>query len=203
MNQTNKVSPIPDNDEMTIEAISVDEEGNIDPISFEYNEYRSDLNRIYKTTNEMNSILSIFTIDNDICKHVLTIKYNNGMQSTEKNQEFKYTDSFKNNFIVQMIDDFCKYNSVKEVKIEENNNVYELRLLTMDNDRLVINNIDLVFAKQLEGTIYRNNHDNPNFVASNKPIDESGNGNAGIIILTIVLIGLLVLGCIYFMIKTR
>ena len=191
-----------DSEDMTIETISVDENGNIDPISFEYNEYRSELNGIYRMTNEINSIVSTFNIEDNKCHHILTVKYNNGMISKEKDFVFDYTEGFKSDFFVPMIEDFCKHNTIRTEGITTQDNNLVLNVVTTDNDMLVIKNLDSVFASQIENIIYDNNRDNINFISNKRLMNESGKGNIAIIILAIVLVGLIVIGCIYFITQT-
>ena len=100
-------------DVSNIEAtISTDNRGNVDPISLEYNEYRNDLNKIYSTTTDENSLVSKFVVENGKCIHTLVVKYSNGTVSTEKSHIFDYTDNFKNGFLFPMLEDYNKYNAI-------------------------------------------------------------------------------------------
>ena len=105
------------NSDPNIETISVDQNGEVDPISIEYNNYRNDLNNIYTTTKEENSMTSEFIVSNGKCIHTLTIRQLDGSRNVALTKEFDYTESFKNNFLPSMIEDYNKYNSVFDSNI--------------------------------------------------------------------------------------
>ena len=54
-----------------IEVIAVNEYGQVDSLSLDYNEYRSELSDFYKMTTIENSIISIYIVNDDICNHKL------------------------------------------------------------------------------------------------------------------------------------
>lgn len=186
-----------------IEAtISVDNSGKVDPISLEYNEYRKDLNKIYATTTDENSLVSKFIIENGKCNHTLVIKYSNGTVSTEKSHVFDYTENFKNDFLAPMLEDYNKYNTIFDDSVViKDNSLATFTARTKDNDSLIIENINMDVASKLSDLVKRKDNTNPNLTDSNtikQVYNEHGLGNTSVIILTIILIGMTVIGTIFF-----
>lgn len=186
-----------------IEAtVSIDNQGRVDPISLEYTEYRNDLNSIYAITTDENSLISKFIVENGKCKHTLVVKYANGTVSTEKSHIFDFTDNFKNNFLVSMIEDYNKYNTIfDDSVIIKDNSLATFTARTKDNDSLIIENIDLDLASKLSDLVYIKDSTNPNLADSRtlkQVYNEHGIGNFAVIILTIMLIGITVVGTIIF-----
>lgn len=189
------------NDVVNVE-ISVDKDGNVDPKSIEYNDYRSDLNSIYKATADNNSVISTYTVSENTCNHKLVIKYVNGTVSIEKNNIFDFSENFKEDFLVNMLNDYCIYNKVvsDNVIIKENGKVI-FKVNTSDNDLLVIDDIDMDFASKLSDLVYKKDESNPNLIDSKEirhDFMERGNSSTVTIILTIVLAGIVLLGTIFF-----
>lgn len=191
-----------------IEAtISTDNMGNVDPISLEYNEYRNDLNKIYSTTTDENSLISKFVVENGKCVHTLIVKYSNGTVSTEKSHIFEYTDNFKNGFLFPMLEDYNKYNAIfDDGVIIKDNSLATFTARTKDNDSLIIENIDMDLASKLSDLVYIKDSSNPNLTDSNtlkQVYNEHGIGNISVIVLTILLIGMTVVGTIFFTIMAN
>ncbi len=187
----------------SIEAtISIDNSGNVDPMSLEYNEYRNDLNKIYATTTDENSLISKFIVENGKCSHTLVIKYANGVTSTEKSHIFDYNENFKNGFLLPMIEDYNKYNSIFDDSVViKDNSLSTFTARTKDNDSLIIENIDMELSSKLSDLVYIKDSDNPNLADSNtinQVYNEHGIGNISVIVLTILLIGITVIGTIFF-----
>ena len=186
-----------------IEAtISVDVSGKVDPISLEYNEYRNDLNKIYAITTDENSLISKFVIENGKCNHTLVIKYSNGVVSTEKSHVFDYTENFKNDFLAPMLEDYNKYNTIFDDSVViKDNSLATFTARTKDNDSLIIENINMDVASKLSDLVKRRDNSNPNLTDSNtikQVYNEHGLGNTSVIVLTILLIGMTVIGTIFF-----
>ncbi len=199
---------VTNNNISNIEAtISIDNSGNVDPISLVYNEYRNDLNKIYATTTDENSLISKFVVENGKCSHTLVIKYSNGTVSTEKSNIFDYNENFKNDFLLPMIEDYNKYNSIfDDSVIIKDNSLATFTARTKDNDSLIIENIDMDLSSKLSDLVYIKDSNNPNLADSNtinQVYNEHGIGNVSVIVLTIVLIGMTVIGTIFFTIMAN
>lgn len=194
-----KISSTSNNIEATI---SVDNSGKVDPISLEYNEYRNDLNKIYATTTDENSLISKFVIENGKCNHTLVIKYSNGTVSTEKSHVFDYTENFRNDFLAPMLEDYNKYNTIFDDSVViKDNSLATFTARTKDNDSLIIENINMDVASKLSDLVKKRDNSNPNLTDSNtikQVYNEHGLGNTSVIILTILLIGMTVIGTIFF-----
>lgn len=181
--------------------ITTDEFGNVKEISLEYNEYQNELNKIYSITNDDNSIISVFSVLDNICNHNLMIKYNSGVTSNEKNKDFEYNNDFKENFLIPMVEDYVKYNKVLNDRIEINDDKVSLIVNNIHNDTLIIKNIDEVLATKLSDIIKTNNIDNTNIIDSNeikRELHQKGVGNTLVIVLVLILILLVIAGIIFF-----
>lgn len=181
-----------------IEEISLDSEGNVDPASLEYNEYRNDLNQIYRTTSQDNSLLSTFIVDGNICKHTLIIKYKNGQTSIEKEHTFSYSDSFKNSFLFSMLEDYNKYNKItKDNAVVKQDGTATFTVHTMDNDDLVIDNIDIELASKLSDIVYDKDRNNTDLIDSKEIMSkysQRGIGTSMAILLVVLLIAVVFIG---------
>lgn len=189
------------------EAVSIDHNGQVDPVSIEYNEYRDDLNKIYTTTSQENSLISKFVIDKDKCNHVLIAKYANGTSRVELSKEFEYNENFKENFLIPMLQEYNNYNSIFDdgVVVKENS-LATFTARTKDNDSLIIENIDMTLASKLSDIVFVKDANNPNLVDSRslkRIYDEKGIGNISVIILTALLIGITFIGTIFFTIMSN
>ena len=185
------------------ETISVDANGQIDPISMEYNEYRNKLVEIYSTSTEENSVISSFNVQGDMCEHILTIRFADGTNPITRKKEFAYTDNFKNDFILPMVEDYNSHNNVFDSStevIDRKNCNFIAR--TSKNDSLCISNIDIEFANKLKDLLPKQEIE----VSKSKTLmklDKKGIGNYLVIILTVIAIGMTLLGTIFFTIASR
>ena len=185
------------------ETISVDINGGIDPISLEYNEYRNKLVELYLTSTEENSVISSFNVQEDKCEHILNIRFADATPPITRNKEFDYTDNFKNNFILPMVEDYNNHNNIFDSSIEvidRKNCNFIAR--TNKNDSLCISNIDIEFANELRDLLPKQEID------ISKPktlmkLDRKGIGNYLVIILTVIAIGIALAGTIFFTIASR
>ncbi len=173
------------NEDVNVE-ISLDKDGNIDPISMEYNEYRSDLNKIYKATADNNSIVSKFSINNDKCIHELKIKYTNGTESIEKQHTFLFDEDFINVFLIPMINDYSNYNNVITHNIVLNSNGKNMKFIvqTKERDLLEIDNIEMDCANKFMN-LFKKNNDEISTIKNEK-------GTSNILFILLVLIALAV-----------
>lgn len=185
------------------ETISVDANGQIDPISMEYNEYRNKLVEIYSTSTEENSIISSFNVQGDMCEHILTIRFADGTNPITRKKKFAYTDNFKNDFILPMVEDYDSHNNVFDSStevIDRKNCNFIAR--TSKNDSLCISNIDIEFANKLKDLLPKQEIE----VSKSKTLmklDKKGIGNYLVIILTVIAIGMTLVGTIFFTIASR
>lgn len=212
-NENNKESIFDDAPAVTIvsgeqvptleETISVDINGYVDPISMDYNEYRNKLVEVYSTSTEDNSVISSFNVQGDKCEHILTIRFADGTAPITRKKEFEYTDNFKNNFILPMVEDYNSHNTVFDSStevIEKNNCNFIAR--TSKNDSLCISNIDIDFANKLRDLLPKQEIE----VSKSKTLmklDKKGIGNYLVIILTVIAIGMTLAGTIFFTIASR
>lgn len=178
-----------------VETIAVDSNGNVDPISIEYNKYRDDINNVYQTNLDWSLIISEFTVDKNTCNHSMVVRKLNGDRKEVLNNTFSYSDGFRKNFLIAVLKDFSSRDEILDFSlIQKENNVVDISIINKDNNTLEIKNIDTKTANQLKNLIT----DKPNKLNNN----QKGIGNYLAIILTIVLITIILIGIIYFTIKT-
>lgn len=187
-----------------VETITVNDNGEVEEISLDYNEYRNDLNKMYANTTEDNSLISSFIINGDKCRHTLTVKFSDGHDEVSKSREFDYNENFKEKFLVPVVEDYNKYNSVFDSSIEvidDNNTNFIAR--TKENDCLNIINIDAGFANKLRDLLPKQD------IVVSKPKqlmkmpNERGIGNYLVIILTVLAVGMTLVGTIFFTIMAN
>lgn len=172
----------------------------------EYKEYRDELNSIYCTTTEENSVISEFVVDNDQCNHTLTIRQLNGSRNILLNREFDFNDQFKEDFLIDMIKDYNKYNSIFDSNVTiGQHDLVNFTVRTKENDTLIIKNIDMDLASKLNDILYAKKVETPSSKHLNETIsnNDRGIGDTFVIILTILLIGLTLVGTIFFSIMSN
>lgn len=177
-----------------------------DSTMIEYNEYRNELNNIYCTTTEENSVISEFIVDNDKCNHTITMRQLNGTKNVLLSREFDYTNQFKEVFLVAMIEDYNKYNSIFDSNVTAGQNDFvNFTIRTRENDTLIIKNIDMDLASKLNDILYEKKVETPVPQDSSTLMgtNDRGIGNTFVIILTILLVGLTLVGTIFFTIMSN
>lgn len=180
-----------------VEVIAVNEYGKVDAISLDYNEYRTKLSSFYKMRTVENSIVLTFFVDDSICNHSVTFRKLTGNQEVKEKKIFNYDSSFINTFLIPMVEDYNRENIIFDSTIEvldENKANFIAR--TNSNDSLIIMGISIELANQFKDLITRN--DMPVSILDKKAIDEKGMSNSLIIILTIIAIGMCLVGIIIF-----
>lgn len=180
-----------------IETIAVDKHGRVDAISIEYNGYRSELISFYKETTIENSIISTFSVEGSACNHTVILRETTGTEEIKSKKTFEYDDNFINTFLIPMIEDYNKenivFNSTIEVLDEDKANFIAR---TKSNDSLIIVGISLELANCFKDIVTRN--DVEINILNEQKMNEKGNGNYLVIILTIIAIGMCLVGTIIF-----
>lgn len=182
-----------------IEVIAVDEYGKVDAVSLDYNEYRNELSSFYKTTTLENSIIITYIVSDDICNHKITIRQLSGSEEVKISRKFQYDFNFIHAFFVPMVEDYKKENivfdSTIEVLDEEKANFIAR---TKSNDSLIIMGISIELANQLKDIVTRS--DITENIPDQKTKNESGIGTSLAIVLTMIAIGMCLVGIIIFLV---
>ncbi len=169
-----------------------------------YQDYLDKLNQIYTTTTEENSVISEYVVNNNKCSHTLIIRELNGNKTLALSNEFEYNDSFKNEFLEAMIQDYKKHNSVLDCNIVTvENDLTSIIIRTKENDTLTIRNIDIDLASKINDQVMPKQELNSPNKTLMKKIDEKGIGNTFVILLTVLLIGITLVGTIFFTIMSK
>lgn len=194
------------NTKPVIETVPASENNQISSLEVEYREYLGELNNIYCTTTEENSVISEFIIDQNKCRHTLTIRQLDGNRNILLNREFDFNDQFKTQFLIPMIEDYNKYNTIFDSNISSGqNDLVNFTIRTKENDTLTIQNMDMDLASKLNDVLYAKKVETPvpkdhsTIIGTN----DKGIGNTFVIILTILLIGMTLVGTIFFTIMSN
>lgn len=172
-----------------VQVISVDENGNVDEESLEYNEYRNELLFAYRKTKIDNSIVSTFSISNGICKHIIVIKDNNKERKI-KEKEFVVNDNFINGFLIPMIEDYKRENLISNSNIELLGEEYaNLIVNTKLNDSLIILGSRVEIANKLQSILMNNKND----LNDNKENKWNENGVSNFIAIGLLMIATIML----------
>lgn len=172
-----------------VQVIAVDENGKVEEISLDYNEYRKELILAYKRTIMDNSVVSTFSIVGDECKHVMVVKDGNG-EKIIKEKSFKYNDGFIDGFLIPMVDDYSKENLVHDSTIEllgENQSNFVVK--TKLNDSLIILGSSVELANKLRDVVSKNNI-SVNIIGDNK---NNQKGVGSFVALGILMVAMLLL----------
>lgn len=185
-----------------VETIAVDDNGQVKPISIDYNEYRNSLNQLYSLSTADNSIISTFSVDNSKCTNTVTLKTST-TEEVKKQGEFEYNNDFIENFLVPVVTDYNNYNQIFSSNIEildEDKANFIVR--TNKNDSLIIMGIDMAVANRFKDlvTVKENNVE---VIDSRTNINQKGISNFLVIILTIFAIGMTLVGTIFFTIMAN
>lgn len=189
-----------------VETITTTNTNIKDSTTIEYNEYRNELNNIYCTTTEENSVISEFVVEGNQCSHTITMRQLNGTRNILLSRQFDYTNQFKEVFLVSMIEDYNKYNSIFDSNVTAGQNDFvNFTIRTKENDTLIIKNIDMDLASKLNDILYEKKVETPAPQDSSTLMgaNDRGIGNTFVIILTILLIGLTLVGTIFFTIMSN
>ena len=85
-----------------IETIAVDENGRVEAVSIDYNDYRNELVSGYKMTTSNNSIISTFSVINNKCIHNFIVRDLNGKEQSRKERTFDYNNNFIDSFLLAL-----------------------------------------------------------------------------------------------------
>lgn len=183
------------NDFEQIEIIATDEYGRVDAISIDYNEYRNELDSIYKITTYENSIISTYSVTDDLCNHTIIIRNVTGEESLRKEKTFNYDSNFIEGFLIPMVEDYNRknlvFNSTVEIISDDKANFIAR---TKSNDSLILLGISVELANMFKDLVIRNNID-VNVIDNNRT-NEKGIGNFMIIFLTLFAIGIISIGIV-------
>lgn len=195
---TNDVVP------QNVEAIAVDANGHVEAISLEYNEYRNELNPLYSLSTDENSLISLCVIEKNKCSHKLTLRNVDGTEEIKKSQEFKFNNTLIENFLIPIVIDYNKYNKVFNSTIEildEDNANFIAR--TNKNDSLIIMGISIELANKFKDMILSKDMSINILDRNENASNEKGIGTFFAIGLTVVAIGMTLVGVIIFTIMSK
>lgn len=157
-------------------------------------EYLKILNSLYKETTLENSIISHFYIDDDVCEHVVTLKDMTGKDIIKSKEKFSYDTDFIDNFFILMVEEYNKENVIFDSTIEVlDDTKAKFIARTKSNDSLVLEGISIELANYFKDIISRKE-----ITISEELINEKGIGNYLVIILTIITIGISLIGTVIF-----
>lgn len=170
---------------------------------FNYDEYRQALNQLYSTSTQENSLILTFIVDNLKCKSTLSMKSADLQENIIKSGEFPYSMELAEKLLVPVIVDYNKYNKVFSSNIEIlDGDRANFIARTSNNDSVIIMGIDMTLANRLKDIVTikaeQGQKDSVSDVSNQKGIS-----NYLVIILTMLTIGLTLVGTIFFTIMSN
>lgn len=179
-----------------VETIAIDSNGEVDPISIEYNKYRDKINKIYQANTDGSILVSEFEINGNTCEHSVIVRKLNGDKNILLSNTFLYDDGFRKNFLTAVLKDFSSTNEIVDYDlVNKENSMVDFSVRTKENNIFNIKNIDVETGENLNNFIANENDSN------NLNSNQKGIGNYLAIGLTILLISIILIGTIYFTIK--
>lgn len=207
-----------------MEEIVTNENGQVSPISLEYNDYRDELKQMYflGVSDDNISIMSSFNVlkDAGVCINQVAAVKNGEETSLEttmrhrpiKSMEFEYNDVFINSFLEPMLLDYIDINEVTNinslVNVDEKTNMASINIDAPNNNSLSINGLSIDVANKLANYVTikmlgSEMTDEKAYQFTKKLPNENGIGNTSILIAVLFLIGLTTIGTIYFTIMAN
>lgn len=205
INSNNQVAVVTNNEvHQEVETITVDENGQVQPISLDYNEYRNSLNKIYQLSTSNNSLILNFSIVDGICKNTVILKQPTLQEEVKKSGEFAYNKGFIDSFLIPTIEDYNRFNQIFSSNIEIlDGDKANFVVRTNKNDCLIVMGIDMTLANRLKDLVTLK-EDKVSIVDSRSDIsNQKGISNYLVIILTIIAIGMTLVGTIFFTIMSN
>lgn len=179
-----------------IETIAVDENGRVEAVSIDYNDYRNELVSGYKMTTSNNSIISTFSVINNKCIHNFIVRDLNGKEQSRKERTFDYNNNFIDSFLLPMIKDYDRENKIISSSVELlDENKANFIIKNNMNDSLILIGIDLEFSNKIKKMISTGENTE---VIDKKILNTDGISNYLAIILTIGVIVLILAAVILF-----
>lgn len=187
-----------------VETITVDENGQVQPISLDYNEYRNFLNKLYQVSTSNNSLISTFSVVEGKCKNTVILKHPTLQEEIKKSGEFDFNKNFIENFLIPTIEDYNRLNQIFSSNIEIlDGDKANFVVRTNKNDCLIVMGIDMTLANRLKDLVTVK-EDKISIVDSRSDIqNQKGISNYLVIILTIIAIGMTLVGTIFFTIMAN
>lgn len=170
---------------------------------FNYDEYRQALNQLYSTSTQENSLILTFIVDNLKCKSTLSMKSADLQENIIKSGEFPYSVELAEKLLVPVIVDYNKYNKVFSSNIEIlDGDRANFIARTSNNDSVIIMGIDMTLANRLKDIVTIKEEQGQKDFVSNVS-NQKGISNYLVIILTMLTIGITLVGTIFFTIMSN
>lgn len=176
----------------------------VQPQQMDYNEYRKSLSSFYSISNSDNSLVLTFIVDHIKCRSTLSLKSPNGQEDIKLSGEFAYNNEFIENMLVPSIHEYNQYNQIFSSNIEIlDGDRANFVARTSNNDSLIVMGIDMALANRLKDMVtIKETVKEPVDVIGSIP-NQKGISNYLVIILTMVTIGMTLIGTIFFTIMAN
>lgn len=170
----------------------------------DYNEYRKSLSSFYSISNSDNSLILTFIVDNIKCRSTLSLKSPNGQEDIKLSGEFAYNNEFIENMLIPSINEYNQYNQIFSSNIEIlDGDRANFVARTSNNDSIIVMGIDMALANRLKDivTIKEEKLESVDVIGSMP--NQKGISNYLVIILTMITIGMTLVGTIFFTIMAN
>lgn len=190
--------------EQDIEPVRAVENVVVENPQIDYNEYRKSLNDFYSISNNENSLVLTFIVENIKCRSTLSLKSSNGQEDIKLSGEFAYNNEFIENMLVPSIHEYNERNHIFSSNIEildgERANFVAR---TSNNDSVIVMGIDMALANRLKDmvTVKEEKLESVDVIGSMP--NQKGISNYLVIILTMITIGMTLAGTIFFTIMAN
>lgn len=187
-----------------IQSVNVTGGVKVQPQQLDYNEYRKSLSSFYSISNSDNSLILTFIVDHIKCRSTLSLKNPNGQEDIKLSGEFAYNNEFIENMLIPSIYEYNQYNQIFSSNIEIlDGDRANFVARTSNNDSIIVMGIDMALANRLKDmvTIKEENRE-PVDVIGSVP-NQKGISNYLVIILTMITIGMTLIGTIFFTIMSN
>ena len=170
----------------------------------DYDEYRKSLSSFYSISNSDNSLVLTFIVDHIKCRSTLSLKNPNGQEDIKLSGEFAYNNEFIENMLVPAIKEYNEYNQIFSSNIEIlDGDRANFVARTSNNDSIIVMGIDMALANWLKDivTIKEEKLESVDVIGSMP--NQKGISNYFVIILTMITIGMTLVGTIFFTIMAN
>lgn len=170
----------------------------------DYDEYRKSLSSFYSISNSDNSLVLTFIVDHIKCRSTLSLKNPNGQEDIKLSGEFAYNNEFIENMLVPAIKEYNEYNQIFSSNIEIlDGDRANFVARTSNNDSIIVMGIDMALANRLKDivTIKEEKLESVDVIGSMP--NQKGISNYFVIILTMITIGMTLVGTIFFTIMAN
>ncbi len=195
--------------EMEPLSVATDYNGQVSKQALLYSHEKNELSKLTKLTTKDNSFVFSFSVENSIChEEILKIDEKKERQLLRK-QDFYYNTELKTGIIEPILEEWVKVNHITVAEVSESSiapNLRDYKATTINNDMIMVLGIDSDYASYLSNLVVDQKEDEKMATGEETvllQVDEKGVGNTLMILIVLLLIGITLIGTIFFTIMNR